>query len=164
MQPEKAAKNPENTVKYWMELLIPSTAKTLAYYDHPHWGNYSAITYNQYGKGTAVYLGCYFDRDILKDVLRYLCNDADVKIPDAKYPVIIKRGVNDFGKEITYYFNYSDDVQTVTYHGADAVMLINESSDTVADDAIVSEENKIIITDGDTIKLTEWNFAVVESL
>ncbi|XP_073133471.1 uncharacterized protein [Henckelia pumila] len=30
----------------WMELITPTTAKVLAYYDHPVWGKYAAITQN----------------------------------------------------------------------------------------------------------------------
>ena len=41
----------ENYVHDWAELLVPETAKVLAYYDHPYWGKYAAITQNNYGKG-----------------------------------------------------------------------------------------------------------------
>jgi len=32
-----------------MELITPTTAKALAYYDHPAWGKYAAIIENQFG-------------------------------------------------------------------------------------------------------------------
>ncbi len=48
----------ENKVHTWMELITPTTAQVLAYYDHPQWGKYAAITQNQFGKGTATYIGC----------------------------------------------------------------------------------------------------------
>ena len=35
--------------RQWMELITPTTAKALAYYDHPAWGKYTAITENQFG-------------------------------------------------------------------------------------------------------------------
>ncbi|MCM1237414.1 MAG: beta-galactosidase trimerization domain-containing protein, partial [Ruminococcus flavefaciens] len=164
------------TVKYWMELLKPSTAETLAYYEHPHWGKYSAITYNKYGKGAAAYLGCYFDDKILKCVLRFLCSEAGVEIPDVGYPVIIKRGVNDLGKEIVYYFNYSDDAQTVVYHGKEAVVLISgndccaaEGEDGIRNYGSVSDgengkRNYSSVSDGDRLVIGGWEFVVLESV
>ena len=160
----KTDKNSSNTVKYWMELLIPSTAKTLAYYEHKHWGAYSAITYNEYGNGGAAYLGCYFEQSILKDVLRYLCRDAGVEIPETEFPVIIKKGINDLEKEIVYYFNYSDEVQTVTHHGQDSVMLVqgSERNSEISCENLY-ERNELTVADGDTIILKAWDFAVLES-
>src|SRR5919205_2661600 len=43
----------QNTVETWMELITPLTAEVLAAYDHPHWGQYAAITRNRYGAGLA---------------------------------------------------------------------------------------------------------------
>ncbi len=40
-----------NTVSKWMELITPTTAAVLAWYEHPVWGKYVAITQNSYGKG-----------------------------------------------------------------------------------------------------------------
>jgi beta-galactosidase len=37
----------DNRVEAWMELITPTTAEVLAYYDHPHWGAYAAITTNR---------------------------------------------------------------------------------------------------------------------
>jgi len=48
----------KNQVTTWMELITSTTAKVLAYYDHPVWGKYAAITENNYGKGLATYIGC----------------------------------------------------------------------------------------------------------
>ena len=38
-----------------MELIMPTTATVLAYYNHPQRGKYAAITQNAYGKGIATY-------------------------------------------------------------------------------------------------------------
>lgn len=141
------ATSPEDSrVSYWMELLIPSTAKTLAAYDHPYWGSYAAITQNQYGKGTATYLGCYIDTDSLKNLLRFVLEQAQVEVPEVAYPIVIKKGTNDFGKELIYYFNYSDNLCMFTYHGADGVMLIQEKP----------------VKEGDIIEVDNWEFVVIE--
>lgn len=140
-------KEAPDAVHYWMELLQPTTAKTLASYKHPHWGAYSAVTHNRYGKGSATYAGCYFEQSVLKDLLGFLCAKAGIPLAKEQFPVIIKRGINDFGKEIIYYFNYSDDVQKITYHGHDCHLLMQDKE----------------VKDGDVITLSCWNFAVLEA-
>ncbi|MCH5253954.1 MAG: beta-galactosidase [Lachnospiraceae bacterium] len=143
---EASAASRSDCVHYWMELLQPDTAQVLASYAHPHWGSYAAVTYNHYGKGSAAYLGCYCEQAVLKDLLRFLCTKAGISLPAVQYPVIIKKGINDLGKEIVYYFNYSDDVQKISYQGKDGVMLFEDKD----------------IKDGDTISLNGWDLAIVE--
>ena len=48
-----------NQVSYWAEFLMPEHAKALAYYDHPFFGKWPAITENQFGTGTLMYEGTY---------------------------------------------------------------------------------------------------------
>ena len=139
---------PIGAVRYWMELLTPGTAQTLASYDHPHWGSYAAVTRNHYGKGSAAYLGCYFDEMILKDLLTYLVDDIGIALPEAQYPVIIKRGTNDYDKEITYCFNYADAPATVTWHGKDSVLLMQDQP----------------LKDGDPITIDGWGFVIIEEI
>ena len=139
---------PDRTVRYWMELLIPTTAQTLAAYDHPHWGSYAAVTENHYGKGSAVYLGCYFDEAVLRDLLTYLVEEIGISHPEIQYPVIIKRGINDYDKEITYCFNYADAPATITWHGRDSVMLMQNQP----------------LKDGDSITIDGWGFVIIEEI
>ena len=138
----------ENSVHYWMELLIPDTAKVLASYDHPHWGSYAAITENRFGEGSAFYLGCYFDAKILNDLLTYIVKSADIPLPSEQYPVIIKRGINDYNKKITYCFNYSDLPAEITWHDRDAVLLMQDKA----------------VKDGDKITIPGWDFVVAEQV
>ena len=135
-------------VRYWMELLIPDTAKVLASYDHPHWGSYAAITENQFGDGSAVYLGCYFDTALLKSLLTYLINKSGITLPMEQYPLILKRGINDYNKEITYCFNYSDNPITFTWHGGDAVLLMQDRN----------------VRGGDSITIPGWDFVIAEQV
>lgn len=133
-------------VHYWMELLKPDTAETLASYSHPHWGEYAAITHNHYCQGSATYLGCYCEQSILKELLRFLCTEAGVPIPEAQYPVILRRGVNDLGKEIIYYLNYSDEARQIPYHGKEGTLLFKEKP----------------VKDGNRIALGAWDLEIVE--
>lgn len=135
------------TVRYWMELLTPSTAQTLAKYNHPHWNKYAAITRNRYGKGCAAYLGCCFDGKFLKDLLPTFVKEAGIELPLEQYPIIRKRGINEYGKQITYYFNYADEPSSITWQGKDAIALMQNQP----------------VKNGDPITLQGWDFTILES-
>jgi beta-galactosidase len=148
-------------VKYWMELLSPSTAKTLYSYGHPQWGSYSAITQNKYGNGTATYLGCYFDdAELLKNLLKSICSLAQITVPESGYPIVIKKGTNELGKEVVYYFNYSDTPQSVTYDGKKAATLLLQSKQ--KNDSLPQTGQTVTISPGDTMTLQDWDVAVLE--
>jgi beta-galactosidase len=99
----------ENSVKKWMELITPTTAKVLAYYDHPVWGKYAAITQNNYGKGIVTYIGCMTSDAITDGIMENAVKTAGLWGADQglKFPLIIKSGINQQGKVVHYYFNYS---------------------------------------------------------
>lgn len=159
-------------VHNWMELLLPDTAETLAFYDHPHWGDCAAITGNRFGQGYAAYLGCYTDADVLKKLLGFLCEKSGIAREEAVYPLIVKRGTNDLQKEITYYFNYSEEPQETVYHGKDARVLLSghEVPDgvdkTSRSDGIANPKDKptAIVKDGDRLTLSCWDFLILEEV
>ena len=107
----------KNTVYSWMELLTPTTAKVLAYYDHPVWGKYAAVTQNEYGKGVATYIGCKTSDAITEKITRNVLEKAGLwgKNQQFVYPVVVKSGINMKGKTIHYIFNYSADQKTTVY-------------------------------------------------
>lgn len=161
-------------VHHWMELLLPDTAETLAFYDHPHWGENAAITGNQFGQGYAAYLGCYADMDIVKKLLDFLCEKAGLAKEEAVWPLVIKRGTNDLQKEIIYYFNYSEEPQETVYHGADARVLLcgqkAQSSATAANSsakkaaALATSDASAILKEGSRICLQGWDFLILEEI
>lgn len=106
-----------NKVSTWMELLTPVTAKVLAYYDHPVWGKYAAITENSYGKGRAVYIGCMTSSAVTEKILADAVKKAGLwtAAQNLHYPVITKQGVNERNKTIHYFFNYSGRSATINY-------------------------------------------------
>ncbi len=91
----------------FMELLIPQGAQVLASYDHPAWKKYAAVTKNHYGKGTATYLGTMPDEDLLKTILRGVLADAGVDLSNERAGAAVRTGVNDYGRTVRYYLNYS---------------------------------------------------------
>ena len=141
--------NTENIypAKEWIELVTPTTADVWAYYNHQFWGDYAAITHNSYGEGTATYIGCYTEKEALKAVLTKLCPIADIHMSSLSLPIIKKSGINEAGKCITFYFNYSSDVQSFTYDGADGTELLSGT----------------VLTSGYTVTLKPWDLIIAET-
>ena len=119
----KDGKSP--SAKIFMELLVPDGAEVLAFYDHYNWKDYAAITRNHYGKGQAVYVGCMTDEDTLKAVYKAVLPQADVEIPEYQYPVIVRKGINDFGRTVRYFLNYSAVELEMPYDYKDGTELLD---------------------------------------
>ncbi len=119
----------DNKVTNWMELITPSTANVLAYYEHPSWGNYAAVTQNQFGKGTATYVGCMTSSVITEKIVKNVVEKANLWKTEQQFafPIIVKSGINQQGKTIRYIFNYSAVPQQVKYaFGSGKELLSNE--------------------------------------
>ena len=91
----------------FMELLIPQGAEVLASYVHPAWGGTAAVTENRYGSGRAIYLGCRTSDRLLEELFRKAAEESSLTVPALHFPVIVRKGTNDFGREITYVMNFS---------------------------------------------------------
>jgi len=137
-----------NTVNAWMELITPTTAKVLAYYNHPVWGKYAAITQNKYGKGTATYIGCMTSNQVIEKILSNEVKNAGLWREAQKlyYPIITKEGLNEQGKTIRYIFNYSSKPCSVKYSFGEGIELI--------DNKVISKESMI--------ELEPWSFKIIE--
>jgi beta-galactosidase len=136
-------------VNNWMELVKPSTAQTWASYEHPFWGEYAAITHQEFGRGSATYLACFTTIPALQQLMRRLCRLADITLPDYAFPLILKTGYNDNGKFVRYYFNYSSSLVSLTYDGKDATELLrkervltNDKKEIGAWDLLILEEEE----------------------
>ena len=139
---------PDNEVKVFMELVNPEGAKVLASYDHYNWKRYAAVTRNSFGKGTATYLGCVTSDGMLREILADVLREAGLWTADqeVEFPVIIKRGTNQDGKQIVYYLNYSASEQTVAYRDGDGVELTKKEK----------------VAQGDTLTIGPWDLRIVE--
>lgn len=138
-----------NKVSSLMELIYPTTARVLAYYDHKCWGKYVAITQNIYGKGDATYIGCVVSDAVLEKVLENALNAAGLWGADQElyFPLIVKSGVNGFGKAVHYYFNYSEDENSsFKYPYKSGKELISGNA----------------VNAGDILKLGPWGFVIIE--
>lgn len=108
----------DEEVKYFMELLTTDdNTQVLAYYDHPFWGQYAAITENQYGNGVATYIGFMPGDKLITEILTDQLKKANLWGIDQEleYPVITKSGTNRQGKTIRYFLNYSQEKQSFKY-------------------------------------------------
>lgn len=138
----------ENKINTWMELITPTTAKVLAYYDHPSWGNYAAITQNQFGKGTATYVGCMTSSALTEKIVKNVIEKANLwKIEQQfTFPIIIKSGTNQQGKTIRYIFNYSTVPQQVKYVFKNGKELLSDKA----------------ISENSTLEIEAWGVRIVE--
>ncbi|WP_040949399.1 beta-galactosidase [Gorillibacterium massiliense] len=137
-----------NGINTWMELLTPTTAEALAWYDHPHWGAYAAITTNQYGQGKAIYIGCLPSIKVIRKILERACRDAMLWGLDQEiqFPLIVKIGKNESGRTIRYYFNYSDHLNSFFYPHESGTELLTDHP----------------ICTGEKIELERWGIAIIE--
>jgi beta-galactosidase len=106
-----------NTVSEWAEMLIPEGAEALAYYDHPFFGKYPAITRNRYVNGTLTYEGTVLSDALQTKVVLDVLRMTGLTGPDQDLPasIRVKHGLNGKGKVIHYYLNYSSDAQSFNY-------------------------------------------------
>lgn len=132
----------------FMECLRPAGGEAILKYDHDNWGQYMAAAKNTYGNGKCYYFGCMFDKEALKDILKEAMNEAGVKANDGSdgFPVIVRKGTNQYGKNVHYIFNYSDKSQTAKCPDGEYTELISGKP----------------VKAGDDIALEKWGFVVLE--
>ena len=138
----------DNKVRYWAEFLQLDTAKALAWYDHPFFGRWPAITNNRYGAGMVTYEGTYLSDKLQAEVLRAVLKDAGLAGPDQQLPPRVHAGggVNGLGRTLRYYFNYSGKTVSFTYpHQSGSELLSGRH-----------------LQPGEALQLNPWDLAIVE--
>ncbi len=137
----------DNKVSDWAEMLIPDSAKALAYYDHPFFGKYPAITRNTFGKGTLTYEGTVLSDKLQQIVVLDVLKKAGLTGPDQDLPatVRVKHGSNRSGKTLHYYLNYSNDPQTFSYTYAPGMDLLTQTA----------------VDQGKQLTLKPWDAAII---
>ncbi len=138
----------ENKVSYWAEFLMPEHAKALAYYDHPFFGKWPAITENEFGRGTLLYEGTYLSDQLQTTILHSELQKLGLTGPDQQLSatVHVQHGVNRLGKRLHYFFNYSSAEARVTYTYATGVNLLDGRA----------------VANGAFLTLPPWDLAIVE--
>jgi beta-galactosidase len=138
----------ENKVMYWAEFLMPEHAKPIAYYDHPFFGRWPAITRNQFGSGTLTYEGTWLGEKLQTAVVSQVLGLAGLLGSDQTLPssVRVRHGVNRLGKTIHYYFNYSSAAVRVPYSYATGTELTSDKS----------------AVHGTLLSIAPWDLAIIE--
>ena len=135
----------DKPVDVWQELLIPDKDTEATYYEHKYWGEYAGITRHKYGKGIAIYIGCWCHKDILKSEVRTASELAGVKLEDFSLPVIIRSLKTRDGKNLHFVFNYQEDETTFSCPW----------------DAVKDLVTGMHYVKGDSISLLDWGTAIL---
>jgi len=138
----------ENWVSAWAEFLMLETATALAWYDHPLFGRYPAITRNKYGKGTVTYQGTVLSDKLQEKVVLEVLRLAGLAGPDQQLPVPVrvKHSLSNAGKKLHFYLNYSGKEQRFSFpYGG--------GSDVLSGAAVAATQ---------PIKLDPWGVVIVE--
>ena len=75
----------ENKASVWADMVLPEAAKPLAFYDHPFFGRYPALTRNAFGKGTVTYQGTVLSDALQQKVVADVLKQAGIA-PEAGLP------------------------------------------------------------------------------
>jgi beta-galactosidase len=134
--------------KNWIEFIIPETAKPLVYYDDPFFKKYPAVTENKFGKGSLIYEGCLVTDEIQSKIIsdKALEEGLIEKENHLIYPIVVRSGINDQGKTIRYYLNYSDKEESVVYSFPKGTNLFTAAA----------------LKKGDILVLKPWDVVIVE--
>jgi len=89
-------------------MILPEAAKPLAFYDHPFFGKYPALTRNAFGKGTVTYQGTVLSDTLQEKVVADVLKQAGI-VPEAGLPAKVRarQAVARDGKALRFYLNYS---------------------------------------------------------
>ena len=111
----------------WAEMILPETAAPLAFYDHPFFGRYPAITRNAWGKGSVTYEGTVVSDSLQRKVVAEVLRQAGVAPVDSGLPpkVRARQLVDRDGRRVHFYLNFSAEPQSFAYPHAASTDLLN---------------------------------------
>lgn len=137
----------ENKVSAWAEYLIPEKAKPLAFYEHPVFDQFPALTRNAYGQGTLTYQGTVLSDKLQEKVLLETLKTADIPLMDNELPasVKVKHGILDDGRTAHFYLNFSAQPQEFAYPYGDGEDLLKGMKALKSQEIIVAAWDLVII-------------------
>jgi beta-galactosidase len=134
-----------NEVHDWAEMLVPEGATAVGRYDDPYWGSYAAITHHGYGNGSVWYLGTIPSASVLRQLMESAVGEAGIR-PELGFPVIVRSGVNKYGRAVHYFLNYSASAKAFVYRHPGAVELLTGKN----------------VGEGDSVLLPAWGAMIME--
>ncbi len=138
----------DNSARWWMEFVTPTTAKVIAQYHHPVWGKYAAITRNTYGMGEVTYIGFMPSDALAEKIMKEAAERANLWGPQQTlhFPTIMRSGVLANGKAVHYVLNYTPAPAQASYGFPSGKDLLSGTA---------------VQKDG-TVALPAWGAAIVE--
>jgi len=136
----------ENRASTWAEMLLPETAQALAFYEHPFFGRYPAITRNAFGKGTVTYEGTVLSDAVQAGVVAGVLRRAGL-VPEAGLPapVRVRHAASSDGRVLRFYLNFSGEAQSFSYAHAAGTELLSQRP----------------VATGQRLTLPPWDLAVI---
>jgi beta-galactosidase len=137
----------ENKVSTWAEFLQLETAKPLAYYEHPFFGRWPAVTTNNFCSGTLTYEGTVLSDKLQQAIVLSALRDAGLAGSDQQFPasVRVKNGVSQDGRNLHYYLNYSGAPAAVVYSYGPGTDLLTGQSFTRGQQTTIAPWDLIIV-------------------
>lgn len=136
------------TIRYFMEFLKADHAEVQMRYEHKCWGCYGAVTRNTCGDGQAYYIGCFLEKEQLKEILLDAAQAAGVEsiCKETVWPVTVRSGVNAEGRRMSYLLHYQDEKGSAICPYACAADLLTGQ----------------MYKKGERISLKEWDVVILE--
>lgn len=124
-----AARNATGSLSFpywrWAELLTPTTAQPLLFYNQFYWRDQVAATVNKVGRGAAVYVGCWFEHMLPRTIWEALGLDAFA------LPFTLPEGVEGIalnfedGQAGLLLLNHNSEPKTIHLHRSAESLLLN---------------------------------------
>jgi len=124
----------------WVDGLVVDDATAIAFYEHPHFGRWPAVTSKSYGDGRVTYVGTMPDAALARSLARFLVPD----LPDRPDPVTTTSAVNQDGVRLWFVHNWSW-----------------EPAEVVAPDDLIDVLDGKPVKAGDPIGLGPWDVRVL---
>ncbi|GAA2095280.1 beta-galactosidase [Microlunatus panaciterrae] len=105
---------PDSHASRWVDCLISEGAEVLAEYDHPHFGQFPAITTTGHGRGRITTVGTVPDQAMASDLLRWLVPDARTEWGELPASVTVSSATTSEGGRLHVVHNWSWTPQAVT--------------------------------------------------
>lgn len=105
----------EGTADKWCDILKPTTAETLVFYDSEYYKGKSAVTVNTFGKGKVYYVGTSLDKDAMEWLADKVSEKLDfLKIDNPNVELAVRKGK---AKDYLFVLNHSEGEQRLSVPG-----------------------------------------------
>jgi len=103
---------------FWSDVIHVRNAEAIAHFEQDYYEGYPAITRNQFGKGTACYVGTLLDKNGIDWLLEQTCETAGIKPVCANAPAGVELLQRSNGNSSwLFVLNYSAEKVTVPFDG-----------------------------------------------